>query len=91
MPPLRLTDSQITHIFAQLGRWRCRTDPFLQEVASFLAGVTDIGDGDVARAIRQTQRRFFDPPQLTDARTAAFPCVGQGAVGREQASCRLRT
>jgi hypothetical protein len=69
MPPLRLTDSQITHIFGA-----CRPlavqdrDPFLQEVASLLAGIVDPGDGDVARAIRAVQRQFFDPPE-TDERT----------------------
>jgi hypothetical protein len=65
MPPLRLTDSQITSIFAA-----CRPlqpqdrDPFLQEVAGLLAGIVDPGDGDVTRAIRAVQRRHFDPPQL---------------------------
>jgi hypothetical protein len=69
MPPLRLTDSQITHIFAAARPLAVQDrDPFLQEVASLLAGVADPGDGDVARAIRAVQRRHFDPPQLTDGR-----------------------
>jgi hypothetical protein len=38
-------------------------DPFLQEVAG-LQGIPDPGDGDVARAIRQTQKMFFEYPQI---------------------------
>ena len=68
MPPLRLTDSQITHIFAAARPLAVQNrDAFLQEVAAALAGIADPGDGDVARAIRQTQRRFWDPP-ITDER-----------------------
>jgi hypothetical protein len=69
MPPLRLTDSQITAIFAAARPLAVQDrDPFLQEVASLLAGIPDPGDGDVHRAIRALQRRHFDPPELTDAR-----------------------
>jgi hypothetical protein len=69
MPPLRLTDSQITHIFAAARPLAVRDrDPFLQEVASLLQGIPDPGDGDVARAIRAVQRRHWDPPELDDAR-----------------------
>jgi hypothetical protein len=42
MPPLRLTDSQITSIFAAA---RPLADPFLQEVAGLLAGIVEPGDG----------------------------------------------
>jgi hypothetical protein len=70
MPPLRLTDSQITAIFAAARRLAVQDrDPFLQEVAGLLAGIVDPGDGDVARAIRAVQRKYFDPPVL-DGRAA---------------------
>jgi hypothetical protein len=65
--PLRLTDSQITHIFAAARPLAVQDrDPFLQDVASLLAGIADPGDGDVARAIRTVQRKHFDPPQFDE-------------------------
>jgi hypothetical protein len=94
MPPLRLTDSQITAIFAAARPLAVQDrDPFLQEVAGLSAGIVDPGDGDVARAIRTVQRKHFDPPQLTDARTQPHSRAWAkgGAVGREQASRKLRT
>jgi hypothetical protein len=70
MPPLRLTDSQITSIFAAARPLAVHErDPFLQEVAAALQGIVDPGDGDVARAIRIVQRRHFDPPIETDERS----------------------
>jgi hypothetical protein len=70
MPPLRLTDCQITAIFAAARPLAVQDrDPFLQEVAAALAGIADPGDGDVARAIRAVQRKHFDPPEF-DARAA---------------------
>ena len=68
MPPIALTDAQLTAVFKAARPLAVRDrDPFLQEVAAVLAGITDPGDGDVARAIRAVQRRHFDPP-LTDER-----------------------
>jgi hypothetical protein len=73
MAPLRLTDSQITAIFAAARPLAVQDrDPFLQEVAGLLQGIVDPGDGDVARAIRQTQRKHFDPPE-TDERVQPHP------------------
>jgi hypothetical protein len=67
MPPLRLTDSQITAIFAAARPLAVQDrDPFLQDVAAALQGIADPGDGDVARAIRAVQRRHFDPPDLDE-------------------------
>jgi hypothetical protein len=67
--PLRLTDSQITAVFAAARPLAVQDrDPFLQDVASLLAGIADPGDGDVARAIRVVQRRHFDPPELSGHR-----------------------
>jgi hypothetical protein len=37
-------------------------DEFLQAVAVALAGQREIGPGVVFRVLRDTQRRFFDPP-----------------------------
>ena len=93
MPPLRLTDSQITAIFAAARPLAVQDrDPFLQEVATLLASIVDPGDGDVARAIRAVQRKHFDPP-LTDERAQPHSRAWAkgGAVGREQAPRRLRT
>jgi hypothetical protein len=78
MPPLRLTDSQITHIFDAARPLRVEDrDLFLQEVASLLAGIADPGDGDVARAIRTVQRKHFDPPEPERTRGAACR-IGSG-------------
>jgi hypothetical protein len=65
--PLKLSDSQITAVFAAARPLAVQDrDPFLQEVASLLAGIVDPGDGDVARAIRAVQRKHFDPPQFDE-------------------------
>jgi hypothetical protein len=67
MRPLRLTDSQITAVFAAARPLAVQDrDPFLQEIAGLLQGIVDPGDGDVARAIRAVQRRHFDPPQFDE-------------------------
>jgi hypothetical protein len=66
--PISLTDSQIDAVFAAarplepLDRSR-----FLKDVAAELAGIADPGDGTVAKICRQIQRRYFDPPQLTES------------------------
>jgi hypothetical protein len=63
--PLRLSDSQLDAVFAASRPLQPGDrDAFLLELAAALAGIVDPGDGDIARAIRQTQRRFFDPPEL---------------------------
>jgi hypothetical protein len=62
-PRIRLTDEELTHVLqaaAPLDR-ACRGD-FLQAVAAELQRLSEPGPGDVFRAIRATQRRFFDPP-----------------------------
>jgi hypothetical protein len=73
MGPIRLTDAQITAVFAAARPIPVGArDAFLHELAAALAGITDIGDGDVARAIRAVQRLHFDPP-LTDGRVEPHP------------------
>jgi hypothetical protein len=44
-------------------RSRC----FSAQLAAALAGIVEPGDGDVHRAIRELQRKHFDPPE-TDER-----------------------
>jgi hypothetical protein len=61
--PIALSDAQLDAIFAAARPLAVRDrDGFLQAVAEQLHGRRDLGDGDVDRAIRAVQRRFFDPP-----------------------------
>ena len=67
MPPIiRLSDAELDAVFLAArplaGRDR---DDFLQEVANALAGCSEIGPGTVAKACREAQRKFFDPPELS--------------------------
>jgi hypothetical protein len=63
MGPIRLTDAQLTAVFEAARPLAVGSrDAFLLDLATALAGITDIGDGDVARAIRAVQRKHFDPP-----------------------------
>jgi hypothetical protein len=67
MPPLALTDSELDTVLAAARPLAVeRRDAFLQEVAAVLAGVGEVGPGVVHRVCAETQRRFFDPPQLED-------------------------
>jgi hypothetical protein len=69
MPPIALTDAQLTAVFEAARPLAVRDrDAFLFDLAAALQGIADPGDGDVARAIRAVQRRHFDPPELTDGR-----------------------
>jgi hypothetical protein len=68
MPPIALTDAQLTAVFEAARPLAVRDrDAFLQTVAEALQGRREIGDGDVHRAICVAQRRFYDPP-ITDER-----------------------
>ena len=65
--PLALTDDQLTAVFhgAQPLRPHDRDD-YLRAVADALAnGGGPVGDGDVNRAIRAAQKKFFDLPMLS--------------------------
>jgi hypothetical protein len=65
MPPIRLTDDQMGAVFAAARPLRVADrDAFLQEVAAALQGRSEIGDGDVYRAIADVQRRHHDPPLM---------------------------
>jgi hypothetical protein len=66
--PIALTDDQLDAIMRACEPLRpADRGGFLEAVAAALQG-RKVGDGAVYLAIRQTQRRFFDPPQLTDGR-----------------------
>jgi hypothetical protein len=67
MPPIALTDAQLTAVFEAARPLAVASrDAFLLDLAADLAGIADIGDGDVARAIRAVQRKHFDPPELDE-------------------------
>jgi hypothetical protein len=65
MAPIPLTDEQLDAIFrAARPLPVADRDAFLQDVAAALQGRSELGDGDVYRAIADVQRRHHDPPQL---------------------------
>jgi hypothetical protein len=62
-PRIRLSDEELVHVLqAAAPLDRDRRGEFLAAVAAELVRYADPGPGDVDRAIRATQRRFFDPP-----------------------------
>jgi hypothetical protein len=66
MPPIALTDEQLTAIMRACAPLRPDArGAFLEAVAAALQG-REIGDGSVGRAIAAAQRQFFDPPLSTD-------------------------
>jgi hypothetical protein len=67
MPPIRLTDAQLSAVFEAAHPLAVQDrDAFLQAVAEVLQGRQEIGDGDVHRAVMAAQRRFYDPPELDE-------------------------
>jgi hypothetical protein len=65
LSPLALTDSQLNAILAAAHPlpWGKRND-FLEEITRILQAMPELGDGSLHRVIVQTQRKFFDPPDL---------------------------
>jgi hypothetical protein len=65
--PLALTDEQMDAILLAARPLRLHDrDPFLREVVDALKnGGGPVGNGDVNRAVRAAQRRYFDPPDLS--------------------------
>jgi hypothetical protein len=63
---LSLSDSQLDAIMAAS---RPLSPPdrvaFLEMIAQELAGHRDLGDGSVYRVVRDLQRKFFSPPDLS--------------------------
>jgi hypothetical protein len=67
MGPIRLTDAQLSAVFEAARPLAVASrDAFLGDLAAALQGIKDPGDGDVARLIREVQRRHFDPPQFDE-------------------------
>ena len=65
MGPLKLTDLQLdAGIRAAQPLTPPKRNEFLRELATALAGQHEVGDGQLFRAIREIQRRHFDPPRL---------------------------
>jgi hypothetical protein len=66
MPPLKLSDEQLTAIMRGAAPLAPnRRSVFLREVADALATAGEIGDGTVNTAIRTVQKRHFDVPELS--------------------------
>ena len=64
--PLALTDDQLTAIMRGAAPLAAnRRGAYLREIGDALAVTGEIGDGTVARAIRETQKRHFDVPELS--------------------------
>jgi hypothetical protein len=62
MPPIRLTDAQLTAVFEAARPLAVASrDAFLLDLAVALQGQENLGDGTVFRLIREVQRRHFDP------------------------------
>jgi hypothetical protein len=73
MRPVKLSDRQLAAVFDAVKPLSVASrDAFLRDLAAALQGITDPGDGDVARAIRAVQRKHFDPPE-TDERQEPHP------------------
>jgi hypothetical protein len=66
MPPIHLSDSELDAVMAAARPLAVeRRDAFLQAVAGALRGCGEIGPGVVHRVCAETQRAFFDPPDLS--------------------------
>jgi hypothetical protein len=63
MPPLKLTDAELDAVF-NAARPLAPNGDFLKEVADRLSSYAVVGPGTVHRVCLETQRRFFDPPEL---------------------------
>jgi hypothetical protein len=65
MAPIRLTDEQLDAVLRAARPLRVEDrDGFLQDVAAALQGCSEIGDGDIHRAVQAAQRKFWDRPRL---------------------------
>ena len=79
MKPVRLTDEQMTAVFAASHPLPPdRRSAFLEACEQELAALPEgIGDGSLHRVVAQVQRKFFDPPVLEANRR--LPGVGKYA------------
>jgi hypothetical protein len=65
--PLRLTDDELDAVYAAARPIAVQArDAFLQALAQNLSSAGELGPGSLYRVIRETQRQFFDPPELTN-------------------------
>src|SRR5262245_40452419 len=65
MRPIRLTDAELDAVMNAARPLAVdRRDAFLQQVASTLPRCGELGPGVVYRVVSETQRAFFDPPDL---------------------------
>jgi hypothetical protein len=63
--PIRLTAAELDAVLAAAKPLaRDVRDAFLQHVAAELSTCAEIGPGTVHRVCRETQRKFFDPPDI---------------------------
>lgn len=63
---LSLSDSQLEAVMAAAHPLQPSQRPlFLEALARQLNGIGELGDGAVHRAIRDLQRSFWDPPDLS--------------------------
>jgi hypothetical protein len=63
--PIHLSDSQFEQILRAAAPLSPEDrSPFLADVAAALRG-QELGDGAVFRVIRETQERYFRPPEFT--------------------------
>jgi hypothetical protein len=68
MPPFSLSNAQLDAIYdAARPLQPIDRSRFLEDVAAELAGCPDVGDGQLARIVRQVQKRYFRPPQLAES------------------------
>ena len=66
MQSLKLSDSELDALYTAARPIAPHLrDEFLQAVADALGTEREIGPGVVFRVLRDTQRRFFDPPDFT--------------------------
>lgn len=66
MPPIRLTDDELTAVFAAARPIDvAMRDEFLRTVAALLQSCVEVGPGTVHRAIAAAQAKYFTPP-VTD-------------------------
>ena len=70
MPPVSLSDAELDAVMAACQPLTpTHRDEFLRAVAAALAAYPgEVGPGVVYRVVRETQKRFFDPPDLAHQR-----------------------
>jgi hypothetical protein len=65
MPPIALTDAQLTAVFdAATPLSLASRDAFLLDLAAALQGQENLGDGTLFRLLRELQGKHLDAPQF---------------------------